>query len=145
MRVLVTGCAGFIGMHTCLSLLKRGDEVVGIDNLNDYYDPALKEDRLKHLQKYKNFQFFKIDLVDKSAVAALFSSENFDGVIHLAAQAGVRYSVTNPEAYSDSNLVGFLNVLEGCRNNNIGQQHNQGQAIRSPDIEGIAAHREKIL
>ena len=117
---LVTGAAGFIGMHTAQRLLERGDTVVGLDNLNDYYDPALKLGRLDVLKKYPGFRFIKGDLVDRELMAQLFNQEQFDGVVHLAAQAGVRYSVTNPHTYADCNLTGFLNVLEGCRQNNVG-------------------------
>jgi UDP-glucuronate 4-epimerase len=116
--ILITGVAGFIGMHIAEKLLQRGDEVVGLDNLNNYYDPILKLMRLENLKKYPSFRFIKGDLVDRKLMAELFESVKFNGVIHLAAQAGVRYSVTNPYSYVDSNLVGFLNVLEGCRHNN---------------------------
>ncbi|WOB09459.1 NAD-dependent epimerase [Piscinibacter gummiphilus] len=115
MKVLVTGAAGFIGMHTAIRLLERGDEVVGIDNLGDYYDPQLKLDRLAQLQPYASFRFVRIDVSNRDAMAALFAAEKFDRVVHLAAQAGVRYSLQNPHAYVDSNVSGFLNVLEGCR------------------------------
>ena len=114
MRVLVTGAAGFIGYHTAQSLLERGDEVVGIDNLNPYYDPALKRLRLERLAR-PTFRFEAIDVADRAAMDALFAHGGFDRVVHLAAQAGVRYSIENPQAYVDSNLVGFINVLEGCR------------------------------
>lgn len=119
MKILVTGAAGFIGMHACERLLARGDEVVGLDNLNDYYSPQLKNDRLARLIPHSRFKFTKLDLADRAAMAALFAAERFDRVIHLAAQAGVRYSIQNPNAYVDSNLVGFVNVLEGCRHNKI--------------------------
>lgn len=119
MKVLVTGCAGFIGMHVCLKLLGRGDVVIGIDNLNDYYDVSLKEDRLKHLSPNPNFYFEKLDLADRHAMAEMFAREQPTRVIHLAAQAGVRYSLLNPQAYVDSNLAGFVNILEGCRHNQI--------------------------
>ena len=115
MKILVTGAAGFIGMHTSLRLLARGDEVVGLDNLNDYYDPTLKEARLARLQPQSGFRFVKLDVAARTGMEALFAAERFDRVIHLAAQAGVRYSLENPHAYIDSNLVGFMNVLEGCR------------------------------
>jgi UDP-glucuronate 4-epimerase len=119
MKVLVTGCAGFIGMHVCLSLLKRGNVVIGIDNLNDYYDVSLKEGRLKQLNPYVNFGFRKLDIANRTAMAELFAQETPARVIHLAAQAGVRYSLLNPHAYVDSNLTGFVNVLEGCRLNQV--------------------------
>jgi UDP-glucuronate 4-epimerase len=119
MRVLVTGCAGFIGFHTALRLLARGEDVIGIDNLNDYYDPQLKQDRLDLLLGRSNFRFTRLDIADRSAVAEYFHGEHPQRVIHLAAQAGVRYSLSNPHAYVDSNLVGFVNVLEGCRNNRV--------------------------
>ena len=119
MKILVTGAAGFIGMHTCLRLLARGDEVVGLDNLNDYYDVQLKEDRLKQLQVFGNFTMARMDLADREVVAGLFAKEQFQCVINLAAQPGVRYSLKNPHAYIQSNIVGFTNVLEGCRHNNV--------------------------
>lgn len=115
MRVLVTGCAGFIGMHVAKRLLDRGLEVVGADNLNDYYDPKLKHDRLAQLTSSAGFSFHHMDLADRAAVEQLFSIGRYDRVVHLAAQAGVRYSLTNPEAYVSSNLVGFTNILEACR------------------------------
>lgn len=115
MKILLTGVAGFIGMATAQRLLERGDEVVGLDNLNDYYDVTLKENRLKRLMPHAGFRFVKMDVVDRSGMACLFSNEKFDRVVHLAAQAGVRYSLKNPHAYIDSNIVGFVNVLEGCR------------------------------
>ena len=117
MKILVTGAAGFIGMTTSLRLLARGDEVVGLDNLNDYYEVSLKENRLARLTSHANFRFIKLDVGDRAGMEALFASEKFDKVIHLAAQAGVRYSLQNPHAYIDSNLVGFTNILEGCRHN----------------------------
>ena len=120
MNILVTGCAGFIGFFTTQRLLERGDTVVGIDNLNAYYDVQLKRDRLAQLSSRKGFHFEESDIIDSKAVAALFSSHAFDGVIHLAAQAGVRYSLVNPLAYAQTNLVGFINVLEGCRVRLIG-------------------------
>ena len=120
MRTLVTGAAGFIGMHCALRLLDRGDEVIGIDNLNDYYDVSLKQARLAKLSPKENFNFHKIDISDRDAMADLFASEQPDCVIHLAAQAGVRYSLTNPHAYINANLQGFMNVLEGCRHHQIG-------------------------
>ena len=115
MHVLVTGAAGFIGFHVARALLARGDTVVGFDNVNDYYDPTLKEARLALLRKEPGFAFVKGGLEDEAAVRKLFSGKPFDRVIHLAAQAGVRYSITNPGAYVQSNLVGFLHILEACR------------------------------
>jgi UDP-glucuronate 4-epimerase len=119
MKVLVTGCAGFIGMHVAQKLLECGDLVFGIDNLNNYYDPELKRARLGQLTSCTNFEFQLIDLADRIAMADLFAREKFDYVVHLAGQAGVRYSLKNPHAYVDSNLVGFMNVLEGCRQNSV--------------------------
>ena len=119
MKVLVTGAAGFIGMHTSERLLARGDEVVGLDNINDYYDPQLKLDRLARIEPHPNFRFVKLDVADRPAMEKLFADEKFDKVIHLAAQAGVRYSLENPHAYIDSNIVGFMNILEGCRHNKV--------------------------
>lgn len=119
MKHLITGAAGFIGMHTATRLLEQGEEVVGLDNLNDYYDPALKEYRLAHLTRYPNFSFIKMDLSDREGIAKLFKIEQFNYVIHLAAQAGVRYSLENPFAYIDSNLVGTMTILEGCRHNPV--------------------------
>ncbi|WP_374367231.1 NAD-dependent epimerase [Stutzerimonas sp.] len=119
MKYLITGAAGFIGMHTAKRLLEQGEEVVGLDNLNDYYDPALKEYRLAQLTPYPRFRFVKMDLADRTAIAELFKTEQFTNVIHLAAQAGVRYSLENPFAYVDSNLVGTMTVLEGCRHNAV--------------------------
>ena len=115
MRLLVTGAAGFIGFHVSKRLLERGDVVVGVDNLNAYYDVRLKDARLEQLRAYPNFEFVKLDLSDRAGTEALFAASSFERVIHLAAQAGVRYSLENPHAYVDSNLVGFVNVLEGCR------------------------------
>ena len=115
MRVLVTGAAGFIGMHTSLRLLDRGDEVIGFDNLNAYYDPALKSARLERLEAHPSFTFVRGDLADRAAVAALFAKHRPERVVNLAAQAGVRYSIEDPHAYVDANLVGFVNVLQGCR------------------------------
>ncbi|MBK9234640.1 MAG: NAD-dependent epimerase [Rhodoferax sp.] len=119
MKILITGAAGFIGMTTSLRLLARGDEVVGLDNLNDYYDVNLKLSRLKRLTAHERFRFIKLDVGDRPGMAALFAAEKFDRVIHLAAQAGVRYSLQNPHAYVDSNLIGFVNVLEGCRHGGV--------------------------
>ncbi len=115
MKILVTGAAGFIGMHTCKALLDQGHEVLGIDNLNDYYDPQLKRDRLSQLAAHPGFQHQVVDVADASALGSIFQRGAFDGVIHLAAQAGVRYSLSHPQAYIQSNLVGFANVLEACR------------------------------
>jgi UDP-glucuronate 4-epimerase len=119
MKVLVTGAAGFIGMHVSERLLARGDEVVGLDNLNDYYDVRLKEARLARLEGRPGFRFARLDVADTAGTAELFAREKFDRVVHLAAQAGVRYSLTNPHAYVQSNLVGFVNILEGCRHNGV--------------------------
>lgn len=122
MKILVTGAAGFIGYYVTLQLLSRDDEVVGVDNLNDYYDPRLKQSRLDQIANHpqaNQFKFIQLDLVDVEATANLFKQEQFDRVVHLAAQAGVRYSLQNPNAYVQSNLVGFTNVLEGCRHNHV--------------------------
>lgn len=119
MKILVTGAAGFIGFHTSKKLLDRGDQVIGLDNLNDYYDVGLKKARLGMLEQYPAFSFEKMDLADRPAMAELFEREKFNRVINLAAQAGVRYSIKNPLAYVDSNVVGFANVLEGCRHNGV--------------------------
>ena len=135
MKILVTGAAGFIGFHTCLKLVNQGHDVYGIDNINDYYDPKLKFDRLKELgfdeiesnifksevqsTKYNGLRFSRIDLVDDISIDNLFKQEQFEVVCHLAAQAGVRYSIENPKAYIDSNISGFLNILEGCRNHKV--------------------------
>jgi len=115
MKLLVTGAAGFIGFHTSRLLLERGDEVVGLDNLNAYYDPALKDARLDILKSYPQFRFARIDLADRDAMSKLFRAEKFQRVVHLGAQAGVRYSIENPHAYVHSNIDGFLQVIEGCR------------------------------
>ena len=115
MKILITGAAGFIGSTAALRLLARGDEVVGLDNLNDYYSVQLKEDRLARLTPHERFRFARLDVADRAGMERLFAEERFDRVIHLAAQAGVRYSLVNPQAYVDSNVVGFMNVLEGCR------------------------------
>ncbi|MFT4059316.1 MAG: NAD-dependent epimerase [Legionella sp.] len=119
MNVLVTGAAGFIGFHVAQKLCARGDEVVGIDNLNDYYDVSLKMARLQQLTVFKNFKFIRMELASREQIAQLFAQYPFQHVIHLAAQAGVRYSLQNPHAYVDSNLVGFINILEGCRHHQI--------------------------
>jgi UDP-glucuronate 4-epimerase len=117
--VLITGAAGFIGFHLSQKLLARGNKVIGIDNLNDYYDPRLKQARLDQLENQANFEFYKLDLVDRTGIADLFARCQFEKVVNLAAQAGVRYSLKNPHAYVDSNLVGFVNILEGCRHSNV--------------------------
>ncbi|HEY2464004.1 MAG TPA: NAD-dependent epimerase [Steroidobacteraceae bacterium] len=119
MKLLVTGAAGFIGFHASRLLLERGDEVVGLDNLNDYYDPALKQARLAILKPYERFRFIKGDLADRTAMQAVFRSHQFQRVVHLGAQAGVRYSLENPHAYVQSNIVGFLEVIEGCRRTQV--------------------------
>jgi len=118
-KILVTGAAGFIGFHLSQRLLERGDEVVGFDNLNDYYDVTLKEARLKQLEGRSGFTFIKGDLADRDGMARLFAEGRFNKVVHLAAQAGVRYSLINPHAYIDSNISGFMNILEGCRHNGV--------------------------
>ncbi len=120
MHILLTGAAGFIGMHTAQRLLARGDTVTGIDNLNDYYDPALKQARLAQLQGLPGFRFERLDVADRAGMEALFARERFDAVVHLAAQAGVRYSISHPHAYLESNLTGFGHVLEGCRAQGVG-------------------------
>jgi len=120
MHILITGAAGFIGSTLALKLMARGDSVYGIDNMNDYYDVRLKEARLARCKEHKSFSFEKLDIVDRDGMAALFKRERFDAVMHLAAQAGVRYSIENPYAYIDANLVGFGNVLEGCRRAKVG-------------------------
>ena len=122
MKILVTGAAGFIGFHVTQYLLNRGDTVIGIDNMNDYYDTNLKDGRLNVIAANKhseNFTFIKMDLADRTKMDSLFASSTFDKVVHLAAQAGVRYSIENPHAYVDSNLIGFMNILEGCRHNYV--------------------------
>lgn len=119
MKYLVTGAAGFIGFHVSQRLCEAGHQVIGLDNLNDYYDVNLKTARLKELEPQNLFSFVKLDLIDRCAIEQLFSQEKFDRVIHLAAQAGVRYSIDNPMAYADSNLIGHLTILEGCRHNNV--------------------------
>jgi UDP-glucuronate 4-epimerase len=120
MRVLITGAAGFIGAALATRLLERGDKVHGIDNMNDYYDVSLKRARLARLTKHSGFTFSQLDIVDRTAIAELFAGDRFDAVMHLAAQAGVRYSLINPLAYIDANLVGFGNVLEGARQSRVG-------------------------
>jgi UDP-glucuronate 4-epimerase len=119
MKILVTGAAGFIGFFVSQGLLARGDEVVGLDNLNDYYDPRLKAARLEILLQQKNFRFEKLDLTDRGGIESLFVREKFNRVIHLAAQAGVRNSIENPHIYVDSNVTGFLHIIEGCRHNQV--------------------------
>ncbi len=118
-KILITGAAGFIGYHLCKRLTEEADEIIGIDNLNNYYDVNLKLNRLKQLDGIGNFRFIRINLSDRGPVSKLFQDENFDVVVNLAAQAGVRYSLVNPHAYIDTNVVGFLNVLEGCRHTNV--------------------------
>ena len=117
MIFLVTGAAGFIGSHVVHRLLDRGDEVVGLDNLNDYYDPKLKAARLARLTSRQGFTFVKADIADRASMEALFAKHRFLRVIHLAAQAGVRYSISHPHAYVEANIIGFQNILEGCRHN----------------------------
>ncbi|MEY8709372.1 NAD-dependent epimerase [Mangrovibacter phragmitis] len=119
MKFLVTGAAGFIGFHVCKRLLAAGHQVIGLDNLNDYYDVSLKQARIDLLTPHTAFQFEKIDLADRQSIATFFAEGNFERVIHLAAQAGVRYSLENPHAYADANLTGHLNILEGCRHNQV--------------------------
>ena len=119
MKILVTGAAGFIGFHLCQQLCHRGNEVIGIDNLNNYYDVRLKHARLKQLEAFPNFHFIKLDLADATGIATLFDQHAFTHVVNLAAQAGVRYSIENPMAYIQSNIVGFTNILEGCRHHHI--------------------------
>jgi UDP-glucuronate 4-epimerase len=119
MHIMITGVAGFIGSTLSHRLLKRGDRVYGVDNLNDYYDPSLKEARLKRLTTDPNFRFEKLDIADRDSMARLFRENRFDAVMNLAAQAGVRYSIENPHAYIDANVVGFCNVLEGCRHGGV--------------------------
>lgn len=119
MKMLVTGAAGFIGFHTAKMLLSRGDEVVGIDNMNSYYDPALKAARLEILGRQPNFRFERLDLADRAAIEGAFERERFQRVVHLAAQAGVRHSIEHPHAYIDSNVTGFLHIIEGCRRTGV--------------------------
>ena len=119
MKILVTGTAGFIGFHLSKKLCENGWDVIGLDNLNNYYDVSLKNDRLNLLLPYSNFKFHKLDLVDRGSIKKLFEEQKFDYVVNLAAQAGVRYSLENPYSYIDSNISGFLNILEGCRHNPV--------------------------
>ncbi|MDH4109358.1 MAG: NAD-dependent epimerase [Gammaproteobacteria bacterium] len=119
MKILVTGAAGFIGFFTAKLLLERGEDVVGLDNFNDYYDVRLKDARAAQLEQYPNFQMLRMNLADRSGMRNLFAAEKFDKVVHLAAQAGVRYSLKNPNAYIDSNIVGTMHVLEGCRHHGV--------------------------
>ncbi|MFH1066348.1 MAG: GDP-mannose 4,6-dehydratase, partial [bacterium] len=119
MRYLVTGTAGFIGFHVARRLLEQGESVVGLDSVNDYYDPTLKQARLALLRPYPQFSFVKASLEDRPAMEQVFADGKFDRVVHLAAQAGVRYSIKNPHTYVDSNLIGFLNILEGCRHHRV--------------------------
>jgi len=141
MHVLVTGAAGFIGAALSSALLERGDTVLGIDNLNDYYDVGLKKARLERLTAYSGFQFAQVDVSSREPMAALFARHRFDAVAHLAAQAGVRYSIDHPHAYGDANLVGFLNVLEGCRHAKVGHlvfassSSVYGASVRTPFSE----------
>jgi UDP-glucuronate 4-epimerase len=118
-KLLVTGAAGFIGFHTAKLLLEQGHDVVGLDNLNSYYDPTLKTSRLAMLEDFAAFRFAKLDITDRDAIRELFARQNFQRVVHLAAQAGVRYSIQNPQAYIDSNINGFLQVIEGCRHHGV--------------------------
>lgn len=119
MKVLVTGVAGFIGCKVAQNLLEKGFQVVGVDNLNNYYDVELKQSRLQHIVKNPSFEFHMVDICDSDKLLKIFSNYNFERVIHLAAQAGVRYSIDNPKAYADSNIIGHLNILEACRHNNV--------------------------
>ncbi|MFH0798595.1 MAG: NAD-dependent epimerase [Pseudomonadota bacterium] len=137
MKILVTGTAGFIGFHLARRFCERGDDVVGIDNLNDYYDVALKEARLSELKPFKNFRFVRMDICDEAAMVRLFDESSFDRIIHMAAQAGVRYSIENPHAYVQSNLVGFMNVLEGCRAHWAGRKMGHLVYASSSSVYGL--------
>ena len=118
-KILITGVAGFIGYHLAEKLLNNNYQIIGIDNLNDYYDPILKQDRLNNLKKFSNFEFHKIDFIQNNDLTSIFNNNQFNQVIHLGAQAGVRYSITNPQFYIDTNITGFLNILENCNNYNV--------------------------
>jgi len=118
-KILITGVAGFIGYHLADKLLSKNYQIIGIDNLNDYYDPILKQDRLNNLKKFSNFEFHKIDFIQNNELTSVFNNNQFNQVIHLGAQAGVRYSITNPQFYIDTNITGFLNILENCNNYNV--------------------------
>ena len=118
-KILITGVAGFIGYHLADKLLSKNYQIIGIDNLNDYYDPILKQDRLNNLKKFSNFEFHKIDFIQNNELTSIFKNNQFNQVIHLGAQAGVRYSITNPQFYIDTNITGFLNILENCNNYNV--------------------------
>jgi len=136
-QILVTGAAGFIGMHTSRALLERGDRVVGLDNVNNYYSVQLKRDRLRELESWSGFTFCEADLKDTASVSDVFRQYQFDSVIHLAAQAGVRYSLENPRAYIDSNIVGFLSILEACRH------HETGHLVYASSSSVYGANRSK--
>jgi UDP-glucuronate 4-epimerase len=149
MKILVTGAAGFIGFHLAKRFLERGDEVIGIDNLNDYYDVSLKESRLGQLQPYKNFTFYKIDISDRGMMEKLFRDHEFDRVVHMAAQAGVRYSLKNPHVYVQSNIVGFMNILEGCRHqwkerlaSNVNKASNTSNVAGVGSVAGVAGGKD---
>src|SRR2546421_8956306 len=131
MKILVTGAAGFIGSHTAQLLLARGHEVVGLDNLNEYYAVTLKQARLARLTTQAQFRFVKLDLADEAQIAALFAGEKFQRVVHLAAQAGVRYSLQDPHAYVRSNVMGTLNVLEGCRHHSVERSEEHTSELQS--------------
>ena len=118
-KILITGVAGFIGYHLAEKLLNNNYQIIGIDNLNDYYDPILKQDRLNNLKKFSNFEFHKVDFIYNNELTSIFNNNQLDQVIHLGAQAGVRYSITNPQFYIDTNITGFLNILENCNNYNV--------------------------